>query len=191
MKEVWRPVRGYEGLYEVSDLGRVRSLARTVISGSFAPGGIGPRRLKTKVLKPIMDASTGYCSVMLYKDGGKRHSIHRLVIEAFVGPAPGKVTVRKGGFVVDHINEVKTDNRAVNLRWVRTEWNTYYRYGESHPIAKGRSCPGEKHGCAKLTNEQVLAIRQDPRSQRAIAAEYGMSQATIGRIKQRKLWKHL
>lgn len=90
INEVWKPVRDYFNLYEVSNYGRVRSL-------NYRRTG------KTKILRPKKDSS-GYLQVCLYKDGKvKNHSVHRLVWEAFVGPIPE-------GMQINHINERKTDN---------------------------------------------------------------------------------
>ena len=90
--EVWRPVVGAEGRYEVSSLGRVRSLLRKV----------------PQVLKPTV-GTHGYMTLYIYADGKRRlRSVHQLVAEAFIGPRPDGVDVR-------HLNGVKSDCRAVNL----------------------------------------------------------------------------
>lgn len=94
--EIWLPVKGHDGLYEVSDMGRVRSL-------SYRRTG------KAKLLTP-RNSVNGYLLVHLYKDGKERNFyIHRLVYEAFRGAIPK-------GLTVDHINNVKTDNRLENLQ---------------------------------------------------------------------------
>lgn len=95
MKENWLKIKGYDG-YEVSDLGRVRSLNYLGNTG------------KVKVLK-LVDTRNGYLVVNLCKNGKpKKFLVHRLVVEAFIGPIPR-------GMVVNHLNEIKTDNRLVNL----------------------------------------------------------------------------
>lgn len=100
--ECWKPVEGYEGLYEVSDMGNVRSLI-------YLHTG------KTRILKPSM--CRGYLRVTLCKDRKlKTFSIHRLVATAFV---PNMF----GDDYVNHINEVKTDNRAANLMWCDAKEN--------------------------------------------------------------------
>lgn len=108
--EQWRPVRGYQGFYEVSDLGRVRSVDRVV---GQRPNG--PRLVRGRVLSPATD-SGGYQGVALCKYGTQRtERVHRLVIEAFAGAAPGMVT--------DHINGDRTDNRLANLRAATSSQN--------------------------------------------------------------------
>lgn len=108
MTEKWLPVTGYEGFYEVSDRGQVRSLERTVIASS------GRRiTVRSRVLKPTI-ANTGYYSVDLYcgkgKSSRKVKSVHRLVAEAFIGPAGDDIQVCHG-------NGTRTDNRIENLRY--------------------------------------------------------------------------
>lgn len=98
--ELWRPIAGWQGQYEVSDLGRVRSLDRQTANG-FRRG---------RVLKPMPKAG-GYLFVQLYKNGRQyaRH-IHALVLEAFTHARPQ-------GMQVCHNNGDPTDNRLENLRW--------------------------------------------------------------------------
>ena len=101
-QERWLPVVGYEGLYEVSDLGSVRSLDRVDSYGHHR---------KTRVLKPIPNGS-GHYQVRLYRNGKSESYpyVHRLVLETFVGPCP------KGMFSC-HWNDDPSDNRLENLRW--------------------------------------------------------------------------
>lgn len=94
--ERWLPVVGYEGLYEVSNLGRVKSLKRPRVHEHMVAQEINYR---------------GYCRVNLWKNNrSTKHSVHRLVAQAFVANPHGKPQV-------NHIDEVKTNNRADNLEW--------------------------------------------------------------------------
>lgn len=106
MSEEWRDVVGYEGLYQVSNQGRVKSLER---KGRFG------RTVKERILKPAFN-SWGYLQVTLYAGGkSKRLRVHRLVCQAFHENPGNKPQV-------NHLNEDKTDNRACNLEWcTRTE----------------------------------------------------------------------
>ncbi len=98
MSETWKDIDGYEGLYQVSDLGRVRSLDRVVSDGIG-----GKRKLKGKVLKPNTKFS-GHQFVNIYKNGTlKSSNIHRLVTHAFIGPCPKGLEVRHGvGGILDN-----------------------------------------------------------------------------------------
>lgn len=116
MTEHWKSIKGYEGLYEVSDLGNVRSLSRG------------------NVLKPVQRAH-GYLGVMLYGKGGhkkrgfKTFSVHRLVAEAFI-PNPDNLPE------VNHLDEDKQNNRADNLEWATHIDNSRYGTASKRRAAK-------------------------------------------------------
>ena len=108
-KEVWRDIPNYEG-YQVSNLGRVKSLERIDALG---------RRVKEKILKPIITRN-GYYLTGLYKNSvKKKYYVHRLVWIAFNGQIPE-------GYEVNHINEVKADNRLSNLNLMTHKENMNY-----------------------------------------------------------------
>lgn len=118
MVETWKPVAGYEGLYEVSDLGRVRSLDRNVVKTYR-----GNRRVaclvKGKMRKPSR-CTHGYLSLTL---PGGRFLVHRLVASAFCDGYAA-------GLDVNHKNGVRDDNRACNLEWVTRSENHAHSYRE-------------------------------------------------------------
>lgn len=116
-KEEWRPVVGYEGLYEVSNLGRVRSLPRTMKTRHGKPEN--RYHLKGRILKQIR-TSRGYLVVMLGK--GNQAFVHRLVLSAFVPNPENKP-------FCDHIDADRTNNIVSNLRWAT------YSENNSHPHA--------------------------------------------------------
>lgn len=112
-KEVWKDVVGYEGYYQVSNMGRVRSLDR-MVKNPKGKDGYGKR--KGKILTVNLE-STGYKRVQLCKDGiHKLERIHRLVAMAFIPNLENKLCI-------DHINTDRSDNRAENLRWVTHKEN--------------------------------------------------------------------
>lgn len=115
-KEIWKDVVGYEGLYEVSDFGNVRSVQRFVECYHNRSKCMKLQKVGGKVLKGTID-KCGYRTVALSKDGGvDRFFVHRLVAEAFISN-PSNLPF------VDHVNTIKTDNRVANLRWVTKETN--------------------------------------------------------------------
>lgn len=107
MNEEWRPIPGYEGYYEVSDLGRVRSIDRRIWNSRGRGFWV---RLTGKELTPVR-SSSGHYSVMLVREGqGTRRFVHRLVLEAFVGRCPD-------GFEACHGDGNPGNNALPNLRW--------------------------------------------------------------------------
>lgn len=123
-EEIWKPVKGYEGLYEVSSHGEIRSVDRLVCDT------IGRRYLIKGHLMQLQIGPSGYYQIGLSKDNkSKSHKVHRIVAEAFV-PNPDN----KG--CVDHINTVRTDCRACNLRWVTLLENS------NNPITKHHAKQG-------------------------------------------------
>lgn len=101
--EIWKDVEGYEGLYQVSNMGRVKSLKYD----------------KEKIIKSCKN-SRGYLIVNLYKDKKmKDHKVHRLVAQAFL-PNPNNLPQ------VNHKNEIKTDNRVDNLEYCDSSYNNNY-----------------------------------------------------------------
>ena len=109
--EIWKPVKNYEGLYEVSNLGRVKSLGNGKSRNS--------NYSKERILK-AKNSGNGYLQVVLSKDGkSKNYLVHRLVAQAFVENP-------KGYNEVNHKNEVKSDNRADNLEFCNRAYNNNY-----------------------------------------------------------------
>lgn len=107
-KEIWLPVKGYEGLYEVSSFGRVRSIGK---------GGSG--NSKMRIMSPRV-TTKGYLSVQLWNNGiGKNHKIHRIVAEAFI---PNWFDDTQ----VNHRDENKHNNHIDNLEWCSSKYNSNY-----------------------------------------------------------------
>lgn len=117
--EQWRPIAGLEGRYEVSNLGRVRSLPRTEIH--VKQGKPVTYHRTGRILKPGLGGA-GYLTVSIGPvKQQKTVTVHFLVASAFLPPCPG--LYGHGDWVIDHINEDRTDNRAENLRWLTQQQN--------------------------------------------------------------------
>lgn len=114
-QEIWKDISGLEGRYQISDLGRVKSLSRVV------DNGYRKRTVRERILIPILTYE--YFRVNIIQDGKKKSpKIHKLVAQMFLGHTPCGMKQ-----VVDHINGIKTDNRVVNLRLVNMRENSSNR----------------------------------------------------------------
>lgn len=175
-KEEWRPIAGYERRYEVSSLGRVRSLDRVSVSKN------GVRRnLRGQTLKPQPHPG-GYSMVSLGAGSGNSHLIHRLVAIAFVGKPPMEDAE------VNHINGVKTDNRAINLEWTTRAGNM------RHATRSGLVAAGERARHSKLSEEEVwhiIRLCDTGALQSEIAERFGVTQSRVSAIALGNSWKHL
>ena len=158
--EEWRNVVGFEGLYEISNHGNVRSLKT---------GKIKNQTINKKDNRPFLN---------LWKENKQKiMRPHKLVLEAFVGICPQ-------GMECCHNDGNTFNNHIDNLRWDTHTSNIHDR------IKHGTSNRGERCGTSKLTLEQVNSIRKDDRLQRIIAEEYGVKQSLISRIKNGVRWQH-
>ena len=173
--EEWRPVVGFEGIYEVSSEGRVRRSPNAPRRNSTKPG---------RILNATISQSARYYRVTLHhRDKVARKCVHRLVAEAFLGPAP---PFRQ----VNHIDGDRANNRAANLEYVTAKGNV------AHAWRTGLCKPsrGTDHGCARLTEHDVFVIRDAyDRSVplEHIANTFGISTGSVSGIGRRVHWKHL
>jgi hypothetical protein len=163
-EETWRPAPGWEGRYEVSDHGRVRRIAP---AGGAKVGHI---------LKPSRHPQ-GYRTVYLSLAPGIRKgvTVHKLVAIAFIGPRPA-------GYVTNHKDGDKTNNRATNLEWVTQLENMRHAFATGLAANRAR---GLRNGNGRLTDEQVAEIRasQGVETNAATARRYGIDPSTVSRIR--------
>ena len=163
--EEWRPVVGYEGLYEVSDLGQVRRLWRDV-----------PPTIRKQ------HRSRGYWRIRLtLGEVRKTFRTHTLVACAFIGPPPTPK------HEINHKDGDKSHQHPDNLEWVTHGDNV--RHAWTHGLCTIPA--GEKHPSARLTNDIVMAIRASSAPEAELVARYGVQRTTIYDVRQRRSWKHL
>ena len=184
MNETWKPVIGFPE-YLVSDFGHVK---RAVPD---------KKNHKCRILKPWLN-NKGYLMVSVCNEGGQHKKlVHRLVCEAFHGPAPTKY------HEVAHGDGVPTNINENNLRWATrsenmadciihgTQINGDRHFTATNPEKIAR---GERHGMSKLTEQDVLSIRSHEKmkgSGRALAKYYGVSPSMICNIRKGKNWTHV
>lgn len=175
-KEQWRAVVGFEGKYEVSDRGRVRSLDRLVAVKKRDGKRYNIRRRGT-ILALQLD-TYGYHVVSVCDR--KRLFVHRAVLEAFVGPAPRQT---EGC----HKNDIKNDNRLSNLYWGTRIENC------ADGKRNGRRACGIAVRSAKLTPGQVREIRRrlSRETCASIANCFGVTRGAISQIKLGNTWSHI
>ena len=169
--EIWKDIKGYEGKYQVSSIGRVQSLDRIIIGkngGKYFHNG--------KVLSPETDKD-GYKRLSLCK---KHKTVHRLVAEAFIDNPLNKKEV-------NHKNCIKSDNRIENLEWSTRKENLQHSYDN------GLKRQGENSGASKLKEADIKYIRENyPKlSQQKLANMFNVTRPCIGYIIRNQTWTHI
>ena len=182
--EIWKDIEGYQGHYQVSNFGRVKSLARL---RKYKSNGLSKH--KGLILIPSITRK-GYYSVGLSKDSKRKtFKVHRLVALAFIPNPENKPQV-------NHDNGIKTDNHVDNLEWNTGSENVVH----SLKHLKCKRASGEKTAMAKLTEKEVLEIRRlykiydeaEKYSPINLAQKYNLkSSGTIISIIKRETWKHI
>lgn len=161
--ERWLPVPGYEGYYEVSDQGRVRSLYREVYSSRHG----GMKRVFPRFLK-LTDKGDGYRHVTFYANGKRSlKNVHRLVAEVFLGPCPDEMEVC-------HNNGDPSDNRVANLRWGTHRENILDK--EVHGTVYQRNKTHCKRGHI-LSGNNLAAYEKKRGRRRCLSCAFAMNKA--------------
>lgn len=175
--EIWKPVSGYEGYYDVSNRGRVRSLERKVLTV------VGHYRSVCGRIMKLKKDSDGYSCCKFSKNGKKRYFFaHRLVLTAFAGVCPE-------GYESCHRDGNPTNNSIDNLYWGTKLQNS------QDSFRHGTRVKGETVGSSVLTEKNVREIfsllKQGTHLHAEIAKMFGIAKSTVSDIKNRKRWKHL
>lgn len=174
--EIWKPVVWYEGLYEVSSAGNIRSIGRIDRLGRYKPATLRKKQL----------CSSGYHFIQFSDRNAikKQILVHRVVASAFLESVEGKNEV-------NHKNGVKTDNRIENLEWVTRSQNN------THAIRTGLRqklivC-GSRNTNSTITEDVARKIKllYPDFSYTELAAMYGTTKAVVGSIIKGKTWKHV
>jgi len=176
--EYWESINGCDS-YELSSIGRIKSLKRTFIRSNGYPMSV-----KEKIRKP--NYNQGYAILNLKFDNGvlKPIKIHRLVAITFI---PNPLNLPE----VNHKNFIRHDNRIDNLEWSTHADNVKYSFE-----ANNYNTSGVLNGRSKLNESQVLEIRArfsqgKEFNARLIGIEYGISRAVVSKIVNRQSWKHI
>ena len=167
MKEIWRDIEGYEGLYQISNLGNVKSF----------------KGINERILKASLNSSSYLTVSLCLGSNSKTCTVHRLVAKAFILEVDGK-------YHVNHINGVKTDNIALNLEWCTPKENIQH----SHDTGLQVAVKGSANGKAKLKEEdipKIFAMAAEVYTNKYIAKHFGVSATVINRVLNRKTWKHI
>lgn len=177
-EEIWKPIIGYEGIYEISSFGRVKALS--VVRNKW----FGEVVSKERIMKPYLGKNK-YHNVSLHKERTlKRVYIHRIVAEAFIDNPDNKKDV-------NHKDGVRWNNNLNNLEWATRSENKLhaYRTGISKAVT------GEKHGKAKLRETDVRTIRflinDFGYKDTVIANLFDMHPYSISQIRNKKIWRSL
>ncbi len=175
MKEIWKWVKGYEGIYSVSNLGNVISLSREFTMKN------GRKHIVKNKKKKSQKNYRGYERTQLTDADGNKEivSVHRLVMFTF------KPEGYFNGAEVNHKNGIKDDNRLENLEWCTKEQN------ETHAKETGLKLRGNKHKISILTELSVRVIREAIHNGHRgvdIARYFNVSSATISSIKVNRNW---
>lgn len=172
---MWKTIPGFDGLYEASDDGRIRSATRKITSCTGQEYIHFGKELKPNVVK------NGYSIVHLMKDGSRQaRYIHRLVAETFI---PNETNLP----TVNHIDGNKKNCNVQNLEW------SSYSGNNQHAYDTGLKPRGEGFYCAKLCEDDVREIRQNGKheSYKTIGDHYNVSAATIRDVLLNRTWRNI
>jgi hypothetical protein len=180
MEEFWKPVISYEGLYEVSNLGRVRTVERTLTRKNGALFTVRARVLKTWSMS---NGNHQFVGLYTSSPGGRSQTtaVHRIVLEAFVGPCPE-------GMECCHNDGNPRNNNVTNLRWDTRSAN------QMDSVRHGTKPQGTAHYRAKLKPEDIPDIRKriaSGESLSSIGRLYKVATIAISCIRDGITWKHV
>jgi len=179
LEEIWKDIKDYEGIYQVSNLGRVKSIARKV---KYSRGNHSYYQYQQERLLSANQKSNGYLEYSLYKDSKRTHKyIHRLVADAFIDN-PNNLPV------VNHIDEDKQNNKVDNLEWCTVSYNNTYGTRIDRKVKNtdyrknSRKIIGEKNNI-RIVFYSIVAAKKITNINRS-----SIESVLSGRIKSSKGW---
>lgn len=183
MTEVWRDIPGYEGIYKVSDTGRVKVMAR-IRSCTSARGKSFTSSLPEKVLKSQKNSNTDHRWLYLIDEYGvkRRLGVHVMMLMAFVGPPP------KDGMFGCHFDDIADNNVISNLYWGDRQTNG------RDSVRNGRSIKAGVHPHCKLSENQVIDIKrrlEGGETPTDISKDFPISQSGVRLIQIGRNWSHV
>jgi hypothetical protein len=170
--EIWKDIPGYEGIYQASSFGNIKSLNRLDSNNQ--------QRLSV-LMKPVLKKATGYFQVKLCSGNGNKKIFlwHRVIATVFIENINNKPCV-------NHIDCDKSNNKLSNLEWCTYKENT------EHSIKLGNITPrGHQNGNSKLKPEDIIFIRNDKSSSKELSKIYGVASMHINSIRRKHTWKHI
>jgi hypothetical protein len=181
--EIWKPIKDYEGYYEISNYGRCKILEIVIIRKNGRK-----HHKKEKIFKNIL-GNRGYYRVLLRKIcTAKVVTIHRVVAETFIPNAFPKHRRQ-----VNHIDGNKLNNYIGNLEWVNAAENHYHALKKELTKVGTNFYSGERNGRTKLKTEEAKEIRLNPNnlSMKELAIKFNIHISTARRINKKLIWKYL
>lgn len=175
-QEVWKNIKGFDGIYQISNQGRVKSVERVEIMKT------GVKRKRKETIRKATETEKGYLIVNLGgRNSGGNYRVHRLVAEAFISN-------KKELPEVNHIDLNKKNNSVENLEWVSRVENVRHAIGHG----KKGGGKGQKNFNVKLNEKKVIKIREMLKNKniqiKEIALKMGVSPSSIQAIKRGKSW---
>ena len=182
-EEIWKDIDGFEGYYQVSNMGRVKSVARTIFIRTNIVGKTKPLSIKDRIISLQKERGKYFAASLWINGVGVRIRVHRLVAKAFI-PNP------KNKSEVNHIDGNKENNKSSNLEWATASENRTHAFR----IGLQNSAVGEKVGSSTHTDDDVRTVLLEFKkglSLTEISHKYGWNFGFPYRVVTGRAWNHI